>query len=64
MSKVKVEDGADLGGHVVALNNLMTSLSKETRPSYKPNYKAIENLAHSIKMHASVIESMMKREQK
>jgi hypothetical protein len=64
MSTVKVEDGADLGGHVVALNNLMTSLSKETRPSYKPDYKAIENIAHSMKMHASAIESMMKREQK
>jgi hypothetical protein len=60
----KVEDGADLGGHVVALNSLMTQLNKEARQTYKPNYQAIANIANSMKMHATVIESSMKRELK
>ena len=60
----KVEDGSDLSGHVVALNSLIAELNKEARQTFKPNYQEIANIAHSIKMHISVVENMMKRELK
>lgn len=64
MSDLKVEDGADLSGHVVALNNLMNRLNREARQTYLPNHKEIANIVHSMKMHASVIESIMLKELK
>ena len=62
MKKVKVSDGADMSGHIVAINQLFIDLSRLTRQTYKPDYQAIASVASQIKMHISVVESMAKRE--
>jgi hypothetical protein len=39
-------------------------LNRETRQTYMPNYARIIDIASQMKMHASLVENMMKREQK
>lgn len=62
MKKIKVSDAADLSGHLVAMNQLFTELSRLTRQTYKPDYQAIASIASQIKMHISVVETLAKKE--
>jgi hypothetical protein len=62
MKKLKVNDAADLSGHLVAMNQLFTDLNRLTRQTYKPNYQAIVSIASQIKMHISVVETLAKKE--
>jgi hypothetical protein len=64
MEKIKVNDGADLSGHLVAVNQLLIQLNQLARQTYKPNYATIASVASQIKMHVSVIEGIAKRENK
>ncbi len=59
-----VQDVPDLSSHVVSLNRLIMELNRETRQTYMPNYARIIDIASQMKMHASLVENMMKREQK
>ena len=62
MKKIKVNDAADLSGHLVAMNQLFTDLNRLTRQTYKPDYQAIASIASQIKMHISVVETLAKKE--
>jgi hypothetical protein len=62
MKKIKVSDAVDLSGHLVAMNQLFTELSRLTRQTYKPDYQAIASIASQIKMHISVVETLAKKE--
>ena len=59
-----VQDVPDLSSHVVSLNRLVMELNRETRQTYMPNYDRIISIASQMKMHASLVENMMKREKK
>ena len=56
---MKIDDTLDIGGHVVAMNRLMTDLIREARQTFKPDDAAIKNLDSEIKNHASMIEHIL-----
>ena len=56
---MKIDDTLDIGGHVVAMNRLMTDLIREARQTFKPDDVAIKNLAREIRNHASMIERIL-----
>ena len=61
---VIIDDAKNIGSHVVALNNLMTELNKESRQTFKPDLVAIQRIMAKIKHHATEIEESINREAK